>query len=135
MNVHAGRLALAACALAAFLGSASAGAASSGTSAATVCPKFSGPHWFFSGASSGTKYSLETSGGYSCGTAAAWAKKLAARKLPSNKQNVHYKIAGPAGFGCEASPDTHGHAFTGSCEKPVANSPVRLGFDWTSSFF
>jgi hypothetical protein len=123
------------CVLAAFLLNASAGVAGSRRLVATTCPKFNGPRWFFSASTSGTKYTLETSGGYRCSTATVWVKKLAVATLPSNKQNVHYTIAGPAGFSCEASPDTHRHAFTGSCEKFVKGSPTKLGFVWTSSFF
>ena len=123
------------CAFASFLLTATAGTAGSRQLEATVCPKLNGPHWFFSASTGGTKYSLETSGGFSCSTAATWVKKLAAVTLPSSKQNVHYTIAGPAGFSCEASPDKYRHAFTGSCEKLVKSSPVKLGFVWTSSFF
>jgi hypothetical protein len=102
--------------------------------AVTVCPGFSGPAWVFA-TKKGTKYSLETFGGYKCSTATAWVKKLAAKTLPSAKQNTHYPTTGPVGFTCEASPDTKRHAFTGSCEKLLKAGAEKAGFDWTSSFF
>jgi hypothetical protein len=98
-----------------------------------VCPTFAGPPWVFT-TTKGTKYSLETSGGYSCALATGWVKKLASRSLPSAKQNTHYTIVGPVGFTCEASPDIKRHAFTGSCEKLVKQGAEKLGFVWTSSF-
>ena len=104
------------------------------SNAVAVCPGFSGPMWAFS-TTKGTKYSLETSGGYKCSLATTWVKKLAAKKLPGTKQNTHFAITGPAGFACEASPDSKGHAFTGSCEKLVKAGAEKLGFVWTSSFF
>ena len=94
---------------------------------------FAGPPWVFT-TTKGTKYSLETSGGYSCALATGWVKKLAARSLPSAKQNTHYPIVGPVGFTCEASPDIKRHAFTGACEKLVKQGAEKLGFVWTSSF-
>jgi hypothetical protein len=99
----------------------------------TVCPGFNGPAWVFS-TTKGTKYSLETFGGYKCALATTWVKKLAAKTLPGTKQNTHFPVTGPAGFTCEASPDSKGHAFTGSCEKLVKAGAEKLGFDWTSSF-
>ena len=39
--------------------------------AVTVCPGFNGPAWVFS-TTKGTKYSLETSGGYKCSLATTW---------------------------------------------------------------
>ena len=73
-------------------------------------------------------------GGYKCSLATTWVKKLAAKTLPGTKQNTHFPVTGPAGFTCEASPDSKGHAFTGSCEKLVKAGAEKLGFDWTSSF-
>ena len=91
----------------------------------TVCPGFTGPMWDFS-TTKGTKYSLETSGGYKCSLATTWVKKLAAKKLPGTKENTHFPIAGPAGFTCEASPDSKGHAFTGSAKSSSRPAPRSL---------
>lgn len=129
------RTLLFACALVCIAGVSVATAGDKSSTAPKVCPVFSGPRWVISASNTGTKYTLETSGGYSCSNAATWAKRLVAKSLPSSKQNVHYKISGVPGLACEASPDRHRHAFTGSCEKPVKGSLTMIGFDWSESIF
>lgn len=100
--------------------------------ATKVCPSFAGPAWSITGRT-GTKYALETFGGYACSTATTWSKKLAARTLPNTSPNSHSSIGGPGGFTCEASPDRKGHAYTGSCRRLNTKTRVVTGFDWTFS--
>lgn len=108
--------------------------ADAAATAATTCPALKGPTWSIT-ARTGTKYALQTFGGYRCSTATTWAKKLAARKLSNTHPNSHSPIIGPAGFTCEASPDRKGHAFTGSCRKVNQKTKIVTGFDWTFSVF
>jgi hypothetical protein len=114
--------------------SATALATSSHSTADTICKTFVGPAWS-AGTHSGTKYSLETFGGYTCKNATVWVKKLALVRLPTGAQNSHAAITGPSGFTCEASPDKKRHAFTGACRKVNTKTKVVSGFDWTASFF
>jgi hypothetical protein len=132
MSSHVDRTACAVCALAALLVGAATATASSRDAAAKVCESFAGPSWSITGRT-GTKYALETFGGYPCTTATTWAKKLAALHLTNTRPNSHSPITGPAGFSCEASPDRKGHAHTGSCRKLNAKTRTVTGFDWTLS--
>ena len=53
---------------------------------------------------------------YSCEQAAAWIRKLSARRIPVKRSGNVTVLQGPPGYYCSAWPDANGHAYAGGCQ-------------------